>query len=191
MKTYNLIPLLVVFLFGQCTAPEQKQDEKMELVTAATIVGGQASVVDDVSAMNIVQIAVSSPDHTTLVAAVQAAGLVDVLANNGPLTVFAPTNEAFDKLPEGTVENLLKPENKMALVSLIHFHAAPGTYKGDLLKDGSLLYQAQGDKVLVERQDDGSITINGAKILATIDATNGVVHVVDQVLLPPEKNPNP
>ena len=156
MKTYNLIPLLVVFLFGQCTTPEQKQDEKMEVAAAATILGGQASVVDDVSAMNIVQIAVSSPDHTTLVAAIQAAGLVDVLANNGPLTVFAPTNEAFDKLPEGTVENLLKPENKMALVNLIHFHAAPGTYKGDLLKDGLLLYQAQGDKVLVKRLDDGS-----------------------------------
>ena len=85
----------------------------------------------------------------------------------------------------------MKPENKMELVNLIHFHAAPGTYKGDLLKNGRLLYQAQGDKVLIERHEDGSITVNGAKILATIDATNGVVHVVDQVLLPPEKNPNP
>jgi uncharacterized surface protein with fasciclin (FAS1) repeats len=191
MKTYKFIPFLLALFIIQCTSPEQKEAEKMEAVASAPILGGQGSIVDDVSAKNIVQIAAGSDAHTTLVAAIQAAGLVDVLANNGPLTVFAPTNEAFDNLPDGTVENLLKPENKMALVNLIHFHAAPGTYKGDLLKDGMLLYQAQGDKVLIERQEDESITVNGAKILATIDATNGVVHVVDKVLLPPDKNPKP
>ncbi len=191
MKTYKIIPLLLALLIIQCTGPDQKNTDTMKVSATLPTAGGQAYIVDDVSAMNIVQIAASSDDHTTLVAAVEAAGLVNVLANNGPLTVFAPTNEAFEKLPEGTVENLLKPENKMALVNLIHFHAAPGTYKGDLLKDGMLLYQAQGDKVLIERHEDGSISVNGAKILATIDATNGVVHVVDQVLLPPEKNPNP
>jgi uncharacterized surface protein with fasciclin (FAS1) repeats len=191
MKTYKFIPFLLALFIIQCTSPEQKEAEKMEAVASAPILGGKGSIVDDVSAKNIVQIAAGSDAHTTLVAAIQAAGLVDVLANNGPLTVFAPTNEAFDNLPDGTVENLLKPENKMTLVNIIHFHAAPGTYKGDLLKDGMLLYQAQGDKVLIERQEDESITVNGAKILATIDATNGVVHVVDKVLLPPDKNPKP
>jgi len=191
MKTYKIIPLLLALLIIQCTGPDQKKTDTMKVTATLPTAGGQAYIADDVSAMNIVQIAASSDDHTTLVAAVEAAGLVNVLANNGPLTVFAPTNEAFEKLPEGTVEHLLKPENKMELVNLIHFHAAPGTYKGDLLKDGMLLYQAQGDKVLIERHEDGSISVNGAKILATIDATNGVVHVVDQVLLPPEKNPNP
>ena len=188
MKTYRIIPLATVLLLSQCAAPDQKQAETMQGTTTSTpIEGGQASVVDDESANNIVQIAVGSPDHTTLVAAVQAAGLVDVLANNGPLTVCAPTNEAFAQLPEGTVENLLKPENKTSLIKLIHYHASPGTYKGELLKDGMMLYQAQGDKVQVERHEDGSVTIGGAKILATVEATNGVVHVVDKVLLPPEK----
>jgi len=191
MKTYKVIPLLLTMFLIQCTGPEQKQTGSMKVDATVQTAGGQAYVVDDVSAMNIVQIAASSDDHTTLVAAVEAAGLVNVLANNGPLTVFAPTNEAFEKLPEGTVEYLLKPENKMELVNIIHFHAAPGAYKGDLLKDGMQLYQAQGDKVLIERHEDGSVTVNGAKILATIDATNGVVHVVDQVLLPPEKKPIP
>ena len=191
MKTYKFIPFLLTLFIIQCTPPDQKQAEKMEAVAATPMPGGQGSIVDDVSAKNIVQIAAGSDAHTTLVAAIQAAGLVDVLANNGPLTVFAPTNEAFDNLPDGTVENLLKPENKMTLVNIIHFHAAPGTYKGDLLKDGMLLYQAQGDKVLIEKQADGSVTVNGAKILATIDATNGVVHVVDKVLLPPDENPKP
>lgn len=161
-------------------------EEDQGASSAPAEVKGQASVADNVSKPNIVQIAVGSADHTTLVAAVQAAGLVDVLANNGPLTVFAPTNAAFDALPEGTVDNLLKPENKSALIRVIHFHAAPGTYKGDLLKDGMSLDMATNDKVKIENKD-GKVTVNGANILATIDATNGVVHVIDAVLLPPEK----
>ena len=185
MKTIKFLPyLLALACLIQCASPEQQSSGTLEATTPA---GGQASVDDDVSAQNIVQIASGSLDHTTLVAAVQAAGLVDVLANNGPLTVFAPTNEAFDQLPAGTVENLLKPENKSALINIIHFHATPGTYKGDLLKDGLWLGQAQGDKIQVKVQPDGSVTAGGAKILGTVEATNGVVHVVDKVLLPPEK----
>ncbi|UTW64604.1 fasciclin domain-containing protein [bacterium SCSIO 12741] len=148
-------------------------------------VKGQAFVSDEVSQQNIVQIAVGSQDHTTLVAAVQAAGLVDVLANNGPLTVFAPVNAAFDALPDGTVDNLLLPENKSSLISVIHYHAAPGTYKGDLLKDGMDLYMAQGGNVKITREGE-DVFANGNKILATIDATNGVIHVIDGVLLPPQ-----
>ncbi len=148
--------------------------------------GGQASVVDDLSARNIVQIAAASADHSTLVAAVQAAGMADVLANPGPLTVFAPTNAAFDKLPEGTVENLLKPENKKTLMRIITFHAAPGTYKLKDLKDGTTIGQATGDNVTIEVKED-IIYVNGAKVLGTVAASNGIVHVVDAVLLPPEK----
>lgn len=143
---------------------------------------GQSGVVDDVSQANILQIAVGSPDHTTLVAAVEAAGMQDVLVNAGPLTVFAPTNEAFDALPAGTVEELLKPENKTKLAKIITSHAAPGEFKGDLLKNGMKLYQASGHYIDVEVKD-GATYVNGAKILATIDASNGVVHVVDQVFL--------
>ena len=145
---------------------------------------GQAGVVDEVSDPNILQVALASPDHTTLVAAVQAAELENVLVNAGPLTVFAPTNAAFDQLPAGTVGDLLKPENKQKLVQIVTFHAAPGTYEGAGLRNGMQLYQATGHYIPVEVNDQGTC-VNGAKILATIDATNGVVHVVDKVLLPP------
>jgi len=143
---------------------------------------GQAFVIDDVSNPNILQIAMGSPDHTTLVAAVQAAALENVLVNQGPLTVFAPTNAAFEALPEGTVEELLKPENQATLAAIITSHAAPGTYAGDLLEDETQIYMATGHMVDVEVREDGTY-VNGAKILATIKATNGVVHVVDKVFL--------
>ena len=146
---------------------------------------GQSGVVDDESEPHILNIAIGSPDHTTLVAAVQAAGLEDVLTNAGPLTVFAPNNEAFEKLPEGTVENLLKPENKATLANIITFHAAPGSYYGNNIKGVMGIGQATGDKVKVEVKD-GVTYVNGAKVLGTVKASNGYVHVIDQVLLPPE-----
>ena len=138
------------------------------------------------SAKNVLQIAIGSKDHTTLVAAVQAADLEDVLVNAGPLTVFAPTNAAFEQLPAGTVENLLKPENKATLARIIKYHASPGKYMGDLLKDGQRLFQASGHYVQVKKTGD-KVSVDGANILGTIEASNGVVHVVDKVLLPPEE----
>ena len=114
-----------------------------------------------------------------------AAGMADVLANPGPLTVFAPTNEAFAKLPEGTVDNLLKPENKKTLMRIITHHATPGTYTLEDLEDGMVLGQATGVNVTVEMKDD-VYYVGGAKILGSVDASNGIVHVVDEVLLPPE-----
>ncbi len=147
---------------------------------------GQSGVVDEESEPHILKIAMNSPDHTTLVAAVQAAGLEDVLTNAGPLTVFAPNNDAFDKLPEGTVDNLLKPENKEKLANIITFHAAPGSYTGANIRGVMGIGQATGDKVDVEVKD-GVTYVNGAKVLGTVKASNGYVHVIDQVLLPPEK----
>ena len=105
------------------------------------------------------------------------------LANNGPLTVFAPTNDAFAALPEGTVDNLLLPENKMTLISIIQMHAAPGTYDVDQLKDGQSLFVASGHNVKVEVRDDGTY-VHGAKILGTAVASNGIVHIVDKVFTP-------
>jgi uncharacterized surface protein with fasciclin (FAS1) repeats len=148
---------------------------------------GQSAVKDDVSDSNILKIAMGSKDHTTLVAAIQAAGLEDVLSNAGPLTVFAPNNAAFDKLPEGTLEDLLKPENKATLANIITYHAAPGSYTGDFIKGVMGIGQATGDKVKVEVNEAGETTVNGAKVLGTVKASNGYVHVIDQVLLPPEK----
>jgi uncharacterized surface protein with fasciclin (FAS1) repeats len=118
------------------------------------------------------------------VAAVQAASLENALVNAGPLMVFAPTNEAFAALPEGTVENLLKPENKNALADILKYHVTPGNYSKDFLKKFKKLGQANNAYVKVEVVD-GEPMIGGAKILASIKAGNGIVHVIDKVLLPP------
>lgn len=180
------LALAMAFAFSSCSGAQQDSATNEAGTATASVFKGQAFVDDGVSSKNILQIAIGSPDHTTLVAGVQATSLENVLANNGPLTVFAPTNSAFDKLPEGVLDDLLKPENKSTLARIITYHAAPGTYKGKLLKDGMNLFMATGDNVKIEIKD-GEVFANGAKILATIDAANGVVHVIDAVLLPPEK----
>ena len=144
---------------------------------------GQAFITDDESAPNVLQIAIGSPDHTTLVAAVQAAGLENSLVNAGPLMVFAPTNAAFDALPDGTVEDLLKPENKEKLALILKHHVTPGNYSKDFLKKFKKLGQASNENVEV-RVDGEDVYVGGAKILASIPAGNGIVHVVDKVILP-------
>ncbi len=136
---------------------------------------------------NIVSIAMGSKDHTTLVAALKAADYVTSVANPGPLTVFAPTNAAFAKLPAGTVETLVKPENQAQLKEIIKYHATTSVYEQKDLKDGMMLGMANGAKVAINVLPDGSITVNDAHILASIRASNGVVHVIDAVLLPPAK----
>jgi uncharacterized surface protein with fasciclin (FAS1) repeats len=133
---------------------------------------------------DIVDTAVSAGSFKTLVAAVQAAGLVDTLKGTGPFTVFAPTDEAFAKLPAGTVENLLKPENKAKLVSILTYHVVPGNV---MAKDVVKLKSAKtvnGQSLAVKAQS-GSVTIDGAKVVKTdIPCTNGVIHVIDTVVLP-------
>ena len=152
--------------------------------TAGPTGAGQSAVVDDVSQKDVVKIAVGSPDHTTLVAAVKAAELVDTLTNAGPFTVFAPTNAAFDKLPAGTVESLLKPENKDKLSDILQYHVLVGGYREDMLTDGKSIGTAAGPAVKISVKD-GKIVINGsATVIATVTASNGIVHVVDGVLLP-------
>jgi uncharacterized surface protein with fasciclin (FAS1) repeats len=183
MKKLNIISLIVCvsFLITACSGGGTTESSSEEKAVATH---GQSGVVDKDSDKNILQIAASSPDHTTLATACTAADMLNVLANAGPLTVFAATNAAFEKLPAGTVEDLLKPENKETLARIIQFHAAPGTYKGKGLKDGMKLYMASGHYIDVEVKDDGTY-VNGSKIMATIDASNGVVHVVEDVFLPP------
>lgn len=135
---------------------------------------------------NIVSIAVGSKDHTTLVTALKAADYVRSVANPGPLTVFAPTNAAFDKLPKGTVEGLLKPEKQADLKEIIKYHATPATFELDKFKDGMQLQMANGKKVTFHVVD-GKVTVNDAHIVASIRASNGIVHVIDAVLLPPSQ----
>jgi len=143
---------------------------------------GQSAVQDDVSAKNVVQIAVGSKDHSTLVAAVKAADLVDALSNAGPFTVFAPTNAAFDKLPAGTIDDLLKPENKEKLADILQYHVSVGVYNVEQLQDGQSLGQANGGNIKISKQGD-QITVNGsAKVVASIPASNGIIHVIDAVL---------
>lgn len=144
---------------------------------------GQAFIENDESKPNLLQIAIGSPDHTTLVAAVQAAGLENSLVNAGPLMVFAPTNAAFDALPAGTVEDLLKPENKEKLAYILKHHVTPGNYTKDFLKKFKKVGQASGEDATVEVKDD-DVYVGGAKILASVPAGNGIVHVVDKVILP-------
>ena len=145
--------------------------------------GGQSSVSDDVSQQDIVKVASGSKDHTTLVAAVKAAEYVDVLSNAGPFTVFAPTNDAFNKLPAGTVENLVKPENKDVLRDILEYHVAVAVYKTDMLRDGQVINMANLGNVKVSIKN-GEIFLNEtAKIVGTVPAANGIIHVIDNVLL--------
>lgn len=147
---------------------------------------GQAFIEDDGSAANILKVAIKSPDHTTLVAAVQAADLENVLVNAGPLMVFAPTNDAFDALPAGTVEDLLKPENKDALANILKFHVTPGNYDKEFLKKFKKLGQANDQSVPIEVRGD-DVYVGGARIVASVPASNGIIHVVDKVMLPPQE----
>lgn len=133
---------------------------------------------------NVVEIAVGSADHTTLVAAVTAAGLVDVLSGDGPFTIFAPTNAAFAALPAGTVESLLLEENKDQLTSILTFHVVSGNVLAGDLSDGQVVTTLQGQELTVSIAD-GVVKINGATVVvADLVGSNGVIHVIDTVLLP-------
>lgn len=132
---------------------------------------------------DIVDTAVGAGSFGTLVAAVEAAGLVDTLKGEGPFTVFAPTDEAFAALPEGTVETLLKPENKDQLVSILTYHVVPGKVMSSDLSNNMMATTAQGGQVTIMTED--GVTVNGANVVqADVEASNGVIHVIDAVILP-------
>jgi len=192
MKKTNLtLSIVVVFtlFIVSCSGGEKKQVKNETKTEAAPIEKGQSSVVDNVSAANVLQVAQSLPDFKTLVVAVKAAGVEDALVNAGPLTVFAPVNGAFDKLPEGTVATLLKPENKAKLSFILINHVAPANYPIKQLKKeakkGRKLYMASGKYLTVENREDG-IYVGGTKILKSVKVSNGWIHVIDNVLVPAE-----
>ncbi len=133
---------------------------------------------------DIVDVAASNDDFSTLVAAVQAAGLVDTLKGEGPFTVFAPTNEAFAKLPDGTVEMLLKPENKDKLVAILTYHVVAGKVMAADVVKLSEAKTVQGGTVMIKVMD-GTVMVDNATVTATdIKASNGVIHVIDTVIMP-------
>ncbi len=140
-------------------------------------------LVSAVSAKTVVEIAIGSPDHTTLVAAVKAAGLVETLGGPGPFTIFAPTNAAFAKLPAGTVESLLLPENKAKLVAILTYHVVPAKVMAADVKSGDV--PTVNGKVLSVKADGMGVMVNNAKVIATdLVGSNGVIHAVDTVILP-------
>ena len=138
-------------------------------------------------AADIVETAVSAGSFNTLVAAVQAAGLVDTLKGGGPFTVFAPTDEAFDKLPPGTVDNLLKPENKDQLVAILTYHVIPGrVMAADVVGKRLEVATVQGSNVVVAGISGVYVNNNAKVIQPDVEASNGVIHVIDRVMLPPQ-----
>ncbi|GMQ29010.1 fasciclin domain-containing protein [Algoriphagus confluentis] len=154
----------------------------LTVVLASSFTNKTASV-HEVDA-DIVDLAVQTEFLSTLVAAVKAGDLVDVLKGDGPFTVFAPTNDAFAKLPAGTVENLLKPENKAQLVAVLTYHVVPGKVMSSTLKDGMKAKTVQGQEVTISLKDGKAMVNNATVTAADIEASNGVVHVIDTVILP-------
>ena len=135
----------------------------------------------------IVQNAVNIEGFKTLVAAVKAADLVDTLSGDGPFTVFAPTDEAFSKLPKGTLENLLKPENKEQLVAILTYHVVPGAVMAKDVVNLKRAKTAQGQNIRI-KVADGKVQVNQANVVKTdVRSSNGVIHVIDKVILPPKK----
>ena len=177
---YSLIWLILIVVFS-CSQGDTKQ--AAAVAGAPLVDGGQSTVADDVSQQNVVQVAVGSPDHSTLVTALKTAAYVDALSNAGPFTVFAPTNAAFDKLPAGTVADLLKPENKLKLQDILEYHVFVGVIRESMFKDGMRLNQVNSKNVILGNQDDKK-TVNGANVLAAVTASNGIIYIIDQVLVP-------
>lgn len=168
----TLVLISFAFVLGYCG---DKQEGKVG--------GGMSSVEDESSQKDILRIAMGSKDHSTLVTAVTAAELQDTLANPGPFTVFAPVNAAFEKLPPGTVEGLLKPEKKGDLEDILYHHVIVGVINVEELEDGTDQNMFAGGSIKVTKKD-GKVQVDGANILGSAKASNGLVYIIDGVLLP-------
>jgi uncharacterized surface protein with fasciclin (FAS1) repeats len=181
----KLISVAIVAIMMSCNS--ENTTTQPSSIDNNTSKGGQETVKDDDSQKDVVKVAVSSKDHTTLVAALKQADLVTSLSNAGPFTVFAPTNDAFNKLPAGTVDGLMKDDKKADLQNILQYHVTVSAMKAESFTDGQTLGMVNGDNVTVSVKD-GKVTLNGtAHIIASIPASNGMIHVIDAVLLPPTK----
>lgn len=177
--------LLTVTIMVGLLAFGCKKQEATGTDSPAAQAAAEVSNIPPLDPTNIVSLAIASDDHTTLVAAIKAADYVTSVAASGPLTVFAPTNEAFDKLPAGTVENLLKPENVDQLRKILQYHVTTSALAANTFKDGQTIAMANGKKATMHVKD-GKVSINDAIIIASAPASNGMLHIIDVVLLPPE-----
>ncbi len=178
MKKFRFLSLAIATIatsFVAACSNAPKEEVVVETPVEEVVVEAPNTVVD---------IAIGSPDHTTLVAAVTAAGLVETLSGTGPFTIFAPTNAAFAALPAGTVENLLKPESKEMLTGILTYHVVAGNVMAADLTDGQIVKTLNGQDLKVSIKD-GKVMINGANVVAAdLAGSNGVIHVVDSVLMP-------
>ncbi|MCB5205096.1 fasciclin domain-containing protein [Neorhizobium sp. T786] len=159
---------------------------KMNHIVAAALIGIASALPAHAADKDIVDTAVGAGNFATLAAALEAADLVSTLKGDGPFTVFAPTDAAFAKLPAGTVDNLLKPENKQQLVDILTYHVVPGKV---MATDVVALDEAKtvNGKMIDVQVDGGAVKVNEANVTATdVAASNGVIHVIDQVIMPPE-----
>ena len=186
----SIISLFFVFMLlivSSCNNNSTTQDNQTSSTNNTSLPGGQENVNDTISQKDVVKVAAGSKDHTTLVAALKQAELITSLSNAGPFTVFAPTNAAFDALPKGTVDDLMKPEKKEDLQNILQYHVTLSGMKIESFQDGQTLGMVNGDNVTVNVKD-GKVTLNNTvHIIASIQASNGIVHIVDDVLLPPAK----
>jgi uncharacterized surface protein with fasciclin (FAS1) repeats len=178
----TLLALVSLSLFVAACGDDDSTENENNTKTETTMTEEKAP---EEMPKDIVDTAVAAGDFTTLAAALQAAGLVEALKGEGPFTVFAPTDDAFAALPEGTVEGLLKPEAKEDLTSVLTYHVVPAKALAGDLSDGQKLTTLQGGELTVSIEDDGTVMINDAVVTAAdIEASNGVIHVIDSVLLP-------
>jgi uncharacterized surface protein with fasciclin (FAS1) repeats len=185
-KKILAVTACLLALATSCNSDDKSNKETTSSQTQNQPVAA-TEIKDDVSQKDVVQVAMASKDHTTLVAAIKQAELVEVLKKSGPFTVFAPTNAAFDKLPKGTVDGLMKPDKKEALGDILQYHVSVGIYKEDMLQDGQTIGQVNSQNITISKKD-GKIKINGtANIVGTVQASNGIIYVIDEVLLPPKK----
>jgi uncharacterized surface protein with fasciclin (FAS1) repeats len=187
MKKIFTFALIATTGFFTWSCNAETKEAQSSSTTENSVGGGQSAVQDDESAKDVVKVAAGSKDHTTLVAAVKQAELADVLSNAGPFTVFAPINAAFDKLPKGTVEDLMKPENKEKLQDILQYHVYVGSLSADMMQDGQTLNQVNSGNITISKKDGKIVINNSANIIASIPASNGIIHVIDAVLLPPSK----
>ena len=185
---FSAIALLssVGFVIVGCTPPADTSSTPAASSGAAPTAASTPAPIPAM-AKDIVDVAIGAPQFSTLVAAVQAADLVDKLKGAGPFTVFAPTNDAFAKLPAGTVENLLKPENKAQLVAMLTYHVLPGKVMAADVADAQVTpATVQGATVAVDGRS--GVKVNNATVIsADIAASNGIIHGIDTVLMPPAK----
>jgi uncharacterized surface protein with fasciclin (FAS1) repeats len=173
----------LIFLAG-CSS--DGDDAATETTSAAPAASETAEAPAELG--TIVDVAASNPDFSTLVAAVDAAGLVDTLSGPGPFTVFAPTNDAFDALPEGLLDALLLPENSEALTKILTYHVVAGEVTSDMITPGAV-ETVEGDTIDITTEDAG-VQVDGANVIsADVDTSNGVIHVIDAVLVPADVDP--